>query len=176
MLGLAFLLSGCDPETIVGVPQTPEGQETSPVEFTRGTATIRITSDQPAFALLDRLGNNTFLARYDPFDGGAQAEWAGSDDDWLLTVLANAAPNDAWAGQQATLWIDSYSEEPPLYADGSPCVIQLTELSASGLAGTADCQGLRWLNGYEAHTDPENARPLPNRPPFDAAITFEARP
>ena len=53
--------------------------------------------------------------------------------------------------------------------------VRITEESPAGLVGHAECQRLRWLNGYEAAANP-SAKPIPNMPPFDVSITFEARP
>ena len=126
---------------------------------------------------LDKIGDITFLASFDPAcPGGAQAEWMDSTDWWHLTVLSSFGPNDAFAGQWATLWLEAYENEPPLYADGHPCVITITNISPAGLVGQAVCQHLRWLNDYEAEANPDEAKPIPNMPAFDVSISFEARP
>ena len=126
---------------------------------------------------MDRIGHVTFYASFDPnCPGVAQAEWTDRPGEWLLTVLANVEPNDAFDGQRATLWIQRYAGEPPLYADGSPCSITITQISRSGLAGHAECQNLRWLNAYDAGMDLDAASPLANLSPFDASIIFRARP
>ena len=154
----------------------PSGH-TLPTAFHQGSATIRIATGQESTTTLDRIGDTTFYARFDPeCPAIAQAEWTDSSGQWLLTVLANVEPNGAWSGQRATLWIEDYAGAPPLYAAGSPCSITITEISPSGLTGNAECHNLRWLNDLEAQTNPGGASPLPNLPPFDASIMFEARP
>jgi hypothetical protein len=85
-------------------------------------------------------------------------------------------PNDAFSGQWGTFWIESYVTEPPLHADGTPCTLTITEVSPAGLAGHAECNGLRWFNAYDYGVDPDRAKPLPDLPPFDLSVTFEARP
>ena len=72
--------------------------------------------------------------------------------------------------------IEGYETDPPLYADGTACVITITEVSAARLKGHAECHGLRWLNGYDAQTNPGEASPIPDMAPFDLSVTFEARP
>jgi hypothetical protein len=149
----------------------------SPTEFRTGTATLDFTTGDKKTATLDHLGNTTFLARFDPAcPGGAQAEWTDSADHWLLTVLANMGPNEAFSGQQATMSIEGYETDPPLYADGSACAITITEVSTARLKGHAECHGLRWLNDYDAQMNPGGARPIPNLAPFDLSVTFEAQP
>ena len=156
----------CDPSGI-----------SSPTAFHQGLATIDITTGDKATATLDRIADSTFYARFElACPAGAQAEWTDSSDQWLLTVLASVAPNGAWSAQFADLWIERYADEPPLYADGSTCSITITEDSPSGLAGFAECHDLQWLNDYVAQTNPDGASPLPNLPPFNATIRFEARP
>jgi hypothetical protein len=196
------LIAGCNPISGVGTPaptDTPSPGLNSPssaatttplpeatcdstgnssrTDFGRGTATLRFTSGNQNPVTLDRIGNTTFRANFDPAcPGGAQAEWTDSSDQWLLAVLASMRPNDPATGQQrGMLWIDGGATDPPLYADGARCKVSITDESPSGLVGHAECQGLRWLNGYEAKANP-NAKPLPNMPPFDVSITFEAQP
>jgi hypothetical protein len=178
-LVLTATLTGCDVlQFLANDRVTTEATQTT---FAHGSATIQVTTGDEATAVLDRIDDNTFHAVYNPeeppaFPATAQAVWADGEGDWLLTVLASTDPNEAWSGQRATLSIQRYQGEPPLYADGSRCDITVTEISASGLAGRAECSGLRWLTDYDATTDPDGARPLPNLPPFNASIRFEARP
>lgn len=149
--------------------------ELPPTDFTSGTATFDGDSGRIE-ATLSLTANGTFLPAYLPScPAGAQAEWASASDEWHLTVLSNAGPNDAFGGQSATLWIERYGPEPPLHADGSSCTITITEVSPAGLAGHAECPGMRWVNEYEAEIDPD-ASPLPEYEPFDLSISFEARP
>jgi hypothetical protein len=152
----------------------PTGELPS-TDFTSGTATFEGDSGRIE-ATLSLTANGTFLPSYLPScPAGAQGEWASASDEWHLTVLSNTGPNDAFDGQWATLWIERYGPEPPLHADGAPCAITITEVSPAGLVGHAECAGMRWLNEYEAETDPD-ASPLPDYEPFDLSITFEARP
>ena len=151
--------------------------KSSPTSFRRGTALLDFTTGVRQQARLDRIGDVTFLASFDPAcPGGAQAEWTDSSDHWHLTVLSSFGPNDAFSGQWATLWLEANENDPPLYADGHPCVITITNISAAGLVGQAVCQHLRWLNDYEALSNPDEAKPIPNMPAFDVSISFEARP
>jgi hypothetical protein len=174
-----LLIGACDPGLFAGPAATtnpkPEAGEDSPVRYARGSATIRLTVDG-SVTMLDRLAGARLTAQYDPVGGIGQAEWSDSAASRSLTVLASGSPNDAWAGKRATLWIEDYAGPMALYADGSACAIQLAELSVSALSGRAECRGLRWLNAYDAETDPANAKPLPDRPAFDALIAFEALP
>jgi len=148
-----------------------------PPTFHQGSASIEVTTGEKTTTTLDQIGRATFYARFDPScPAGAQAEWTDASGRWLLTVLASVTPLGAWSGQRATMWIEGYAGEPPLYAAGSPCSINVTEISASGLAGHAECHDLRWLNDYEAQTNLDHASPLANLPPFDATIEFDARP
>ena len=175
---MVVMVAGCD--VLLRWASVDQGGDPdgTPTDFSHGRAAIQITSGDTRTIALDRLGNITFLASFDPRPpAGGQAEWMDASGVWLLTVLANTAPNPAFFGQQGTLWLQDGSGDPPLYADGSPCRITITEISSAGFVGTAECQGLRWLNDYEAQTlGPENAVPLADYAPFDAVIWFEARP
>jgi hypothetical protein len=148
-----------------------------PTAYTEGRATLEITSLDPPSVVLDRLGNATVLARYDPFVEAAQAEWTDASGRWLLTVLT-PPQTESPVISTAQLSIDwgGLGIDPPRHADGSGCSVNLTEVSASRLAGIAECFDLRWVNGYEAAIDPATASPIPGLRPFDAVITFEATP
>jgi hypothetical protein len=50
----------------------------------------------------------------------------------------------------------------------------VSESSPARLVGIAECRDLRWPNDYEAQANPEKVSPIPNLPPFDMSITFEA--
>lgn len=178
---------GCDPTAVVDPrsTQAPSAAPTvcdpsgaaSPTPFRRGTARIEITTGDRVAVDLDQIGDTTFYAQFDPeCPGDAQAEWTTSSGSWLLTVLANTGPDDAFSGQAGTLSIQNFEGEPPVYADGAACTITIATVSAAGLVGHADCPSLRWLSDYAAAEDPMNAEPLPGLAPFAAAITFEARP
>jgi hypothetical protein len=58
---------------------------------------------------------------------------------------------------------------------GNRCIVDLTEASASRVAGTATCRGLRW---YDGTTSPMlfDQIYIEGQDPFDAEITFEATP
>lgn len=178
---LAPIASPVLPQPSIGLPspttvlECDSTGEQASTDLTSGTATFAGDNGRIE-ATLSLTADGTFLPRYDPScPAGAQGEWASASDQWHLTVLSNTGPNDAFGGQWASLWIEDYGPEPPLHADGMPCTITITEVSAAGLVGNAECTGMRWLNEYEAEMDTD-ASPLPEYEPFDLSISFEARP
>jgi hypothetical protein len=58
---------------------------------------------------------------------------------------------------------------------GNRCIVDVTEMSATAIIGSATCRGLRWVDG--ASGVPIGEPPyIEGQEPFDATITFEARP
>lgn len=189
-VALALLLalagvSGCDPTGVGGVSLLPgsPGASVDPGQcdlaglapvtgFTHGDATITITGGEQQTASLALDPDGTFMPRFDPCPGYAQAGWTDASHDWELTVLADNGFTDI----PPSLTIDSYVGDAGRFVDGSACKITITDISPSGLTGQADCHGLRWVDEIEGQMDPDNASPLPGLPAFDAHITFQATP
>src|SRR5437867_4267520 len=103
---MVFLVSGC--ELVWRSLAVTQWTPAPTMGFAHGTATITVTTGEPVVIRLDHIGNTTFFAMYDPNPpANAQAEWMDSSGYWLLTVLANTAPNPAFSGQQGSLWIQN---------------------------------------------------------------------
>lgn len=145
-------------------------------EFRQGQAAVQLSTGQTI--ALSRLDSTAIGASFDPnCPAGAQAAWADASGGWLLTVMANVEPFDPDTGQRAFVTLEWYSgQEPPLFADASTCPLTITQIDAAGLVGHLECHDLRWLSDYDAQARPDLATPLPQFPPFDATISFEARP
>lgn len=135
-----------------------------------------MTGPTPMAVSLGQLGSSTLFPVFMPGGCSGQAEWIDSSDNWGISVMANADFDTGAPLGSGSISISRYGHEPPLEADTSGCAVTVTEVSAAGLVGRAECKGLRWLNGYDAATRPEAVSPLPEFPAFDATVTFEARP
>ena len=162
-------------------------------EYSTGSAQIVLTHDgESQTVTLDQMGRGSSLDNL----SGAAVSWK-SGDGWILQVTAydvgavfapfpsprassSPAPNSdmgAYSGEVtiqrisgAEFWTaSSYS------ASGNRCIVDIVDVSASVVEGSATCRGLRWSDG----TAPNNFMTpvfIEDQEPFDAEITFEARP
>jgi hypothetical protein len=123
---------------------------------------------------------------------GASANWRNADG-WVLQTTAyefGFLPEPfASAGPDTADNSESYSGDVVLqrvvdqqvwradtYATSGPrCIVDIEEASQSELTGGATCRGMRWVDGFAG---PSILSPvfIDGQEPFDAEITFEARP
>jgi hypothetical protein len=61
-------------------------------------------------------------------------------------------------------------------ADPGVCTVKVTQSDAKGLAGTATCKAVRWIDAMASFNGGLQPAYVEGQAPFDAEITFEAAP
>lgn len=175
----------CDP-----VP-TGEPVETA---YRNGRATLTISTGEVVELGLETLEPSIFSCGEWPFAGAyftkrsPEAEWdltvganwlidlvgQGSSKSWQVSVDIQAYRSQSAPGQRLRS-VDQEVEQ------GTPvCEGELTRVSPAGLAGSAECHGLLWMQEIGAVPEGELKSPYPTPyqvgPPVDISITFEALP
>lgn len=147
----------------------PEIGEDPTIAYTTGTATIEVDGTSRT---LDELadGGGEWA------DYGASATWRGTDG-WILQVSGAVAEGDLAPfgfGGYLTLHRIAHGEHWTTY-DPSRCIITIDRVDDDGLAGSATCRGMEWVDAIvdEFQFEP---RSIDGEAPFDAEITFRAGP
>jgi hypothetical protein len=185
LVGAALVLSGCQYllGPIVGGPIYPidpgfgsfdpgefgsfdpdyPGFSLPPPEatFTKGSAVVTI--DGTAMHL-DRLATNGMMYK----EMGTDIAWTDGSGNYVH-FFGTGEP-----GYPGFISIDRIAEGKHLGTqDPSACAIKLDKLDATGVAGSATCKNLRWMDMVSSFG--AFASPAPGAA-FDAEITFEATP
>jgi hypothetical protein len=135
-----------------------------------GEATIAIGTD--AAMTLGRLGSGVLL------DGwyGGEATWSSADGWYVRLVGASVSSGMSSFGGSLTLDRIVDGEHWTTF-DPARCIITIEAADAKALRGHATCKGLRWADalsgGGMGFAEPTYIK---GQDPFDAEITFEARP
>jgi hypothetical protein len=184
----ALILSGC--ELLLGgmfgggaFPGDPDGGFPTPslqATFTSGTATIVITRagvSGSETVTLDRLAPGATLTSM----VGANASWR-NDDGWALAVMAfepgQFGGPGAIGGDLSMQRVSGTNSWTTADFTAAPrCIVEIAELSVSGLTGSASCRGLRWidaLSGPGGFSGSDTPVYVEGQDPFDAEVTFAA--
>jgi len=159
--------------------------------YATGSAQLVLTqAGQTETIQLTRVGRGSTLDNF----SGAAVGWR-SDDGWVLQVMAyefGAVPPNLRSPaptSSATEVSGSYSGDITiqLIADhefwtatswsdsGNRCIVDIEDATATLIKGSATCRGLKWADGA-APANLINPVYIEGEEPFDAEITFEARP
>jgi hypothetical protein len=184
LVAIAVLATGCT----YGLPILGGFDDEIPVPsivgtYSQGSASLVNTRDGATETIaLDRVGPGSQLTS----DFGGSASWRNSSG-WVLQVsafdMSYAAPDtfeSAAGGYSGDVVLQLINGTDVWRADsfadaGNRCIVDLNSVTATVLAGTATCRGLRWVDGLAA-VPLMNQVFIEGQQPFDADITFEARP
>lgn len=181
---LPFVISGCDLlfASLYGpIDPFPEPELGPSVLYDSGVATIEITQgDTTETMTLDQVGPNSMLDSY----MGATVTWR-NDDGWVLRLNAysflDPAAMDFPGSFSADLTVDRIEDHELWTAGGytstagNRCIVDISEMSETGVSGRADCRGLRWSDGSSGFGFGEPAL-IEGQDSFDMTVTFEATP
>jgi hypothetical protein len=162
LTGLLPSLAACD---LLGAPPIDEDFGVALATYATGRATIEIGDEAN---VLDQVSPGPHL--YEDMDGDVY--WF-NDDGWGLRLTSFGAglmsSNDVTIDRvRTTYW------SAPGYGD---CIVDVETFDATGVRGTATCDGLRWIDQLRGGmTWTEGPRYVDGEPAFDATITFEAAP
>jgi hypothetical protein len=184
-----LLLSGCELLFAGGMfgggfaTPGPDGDGTFPApsvraNYTSGTATIVITRGGVAETVtLDSLAPGAQLTSMI----GANVSWRNSDG-WALALMAFdpgefGAPGAS--GGELTIQRVSGTDfwTTADYSATPRCIVDVAELSETGVSGSATCRGLRWIDGLSGPGGlggPGGPAYVDGQDTFDAEVTFAA--
>ena len=169
-LFVGLIAGGC--EFLYGYDPTDDDAFAPPKSITtygEGEATITI-ADEPAI-LLGTLTSGVLL---DSWYGG-EATWSNANG-WYVRILG-AGVDGGMFGSGATLMLDRIVDNGHWTVfDPSRCIVTIEAADAKGLRGSATCKGLRWSDALGTGTGLIDPVYIDGVDPFDAEITFEARP
>ena len=161
----ALLLSGCE----LLFPDL--GSDFEPpralATYDRGLATLEL--EDGTTIVLDTVAKGSQLWSV----MGADARWSNAEG-WHLKLsggtseLAFGATLGLDRIVDGQHWTTSYNM--------AACAIDVDQSDADGLRGTARCHGLRWVDALGAPMFMEAEAFIEGQEPFDATVTFEARP
>jgi hypothetical protein len=168
---LAFVVlavAGCELLGLGGAVPLEEFPDPSPLAtYTSGVATI--TLGDGTKVQLAELHGKAELSR----TIGATVSWE-NDDGWYLQFGGNS---DEFGPSGAFLTIDRIQGgEHWSTRDPRRCIVDIAKLDATGVKGSATCKGLAWQDAVSPYLFPAASGGIPGQKPFDASITFEARP
>ena len=160
--------------------------------YSRGSATLEIKQGDATQTInLTRVADGSQLATF----SGGTVTWR-SDDGWGLQIMtfdmafpfepgarpsAGATPGPTAAPYLSELAViriadhDFWRASSLGVESGNRCIVDLTEASATRVAGTATCRGLKWYDGTASPMTFQQVY-IDGQDPFDAEITFEATP
>ena len=148
--------------------ELPEPDENPAVVYTRGSATIEVDG---ATATLDEVSDGSG----EWTDFGASVTWRGGD--WVLQL--SGASGEGFGGSfgfDGYLTVHRIGEGRHwMTLDPSRCIVTVERLDKDGLAGSATCRGLEWVDAISSEFVYEPPT-IEGEDPFDAEITFEAGP
>jgi hypothetical protein len=177
----AFVLTGCqylfglgaippggsfDP----GIEPFPNGSEPVPTAtYTKGTTIVTIGDAAPV--TLDRLvGTGSVTDEY-----GAQASW--TDGTGWYVQLYGASENGSIFGEEAFLTLDRIADGRHwTISDPSACKMTVERAGKTGLAGTATCTDVRWVDLMAPYDETGQPAYVEGEAAFDVEVTFEATP
>lgn len=188
----AMLLTGCGllypgilgGGTVIGGSGDP-GVPTVRATYTSGHATLKITQGTDVQTItLDEVGAGSQMMSII----GASAGWRNADG-WVLQVMAfdagsmPGAPLPGLGGAvPAQMTIERISGNQLWttqdFMGDNRCVVTVTQLDEKALSGTATCRSLRWSDGLAGNMQigPGDPTYIAGQDPFDAEVTFEAKP
>lgn len=163
--------------------------------YRHGRATLTISTGEVVELDLDPLEPSFFSCGTWPF-AGAHFSKRSPDADFYLSVRADRpgvaegqGSPDSW---QAWIDIEAYrgfvsgpgqrmrSVEQAVEQEAAVCAAVVTQVSPAGLAGSAECHGLLWMQEIGAVPERQLKSPYPTPyqvgPPVDISVTFEALP
>ncbi len=177
LVGTALVLSGCqyllgplgggpmlpgDPGAFGSFdPNGPAFPLPSPeVTYTKGSAVVTLEGESWH---LDRLSGPGSMNK----ELGTDVGWTDGNGHYLhLFFYGSGVPNGP-----AVLSIDWIADGRHLgIPDPTACMPKVDKSDATGVAGSATCKGLRWIDMLAGFMPPSPG------PAFDAEITFEATP
>ena len=172
-MAVPLLVAGCDVLSMYLDPYgLPPGGFGAPlgIEYTRGTATLKITQDGVTETVELRLAPySTYDPTYGAYATWESAEWSVSISAYDVTVPGVAVMTGDVSmtfGVGTTFWTaGSYI---PVDA-GNKCAVHIWEMTATKLEGRVNCTALRWVDGMDydmAYVDGEE--------PFEVGIDFNA--
>ena len=171
MAALAVVsVGGCELLTGASGLNPDELANPSPIAtYTSGTATIAL-GDRTKVQLTQLHGKAALYTTL-----GATASWENADG-WYLQF--NGGPSGVFGGTGAGyLTIDRIHDgEHWATRDPTRCIVDVAKADATALNGSATCKGLEWQDAVSPYAFPPDASGIPGQKPFDATITFEARP
>ena len=180
LVGAVFVLSGC--QYLLGLggmppvtppdfgsfdPGDPMFSPPPPLAtYTTGSATVSIGG---AVAKLDRLAGGAL------YQGGlgAEVDWTDGKGLYLRFFGTPEAQSPTGAG---FVTLDRIADgQHWTTPDPSLCTVKVTQAGTKGIAGTATCTGLRWIDTMAPYIGVQPAY-VEGEAPFDAEITFGAVP
>ncbi len=157
--GCTFLYPPFDPEASVPIP-------TIIASYSTGDATMTMASDL-VITFPDVADGATVDSEY-----GSSVRWFGPDG-WSLSVIGAGAAESSYF--PVYLIIDRISDGQHLTIfDPDRCIVDIDQVDASGLLGSATCRGLAWTDALDNPLLFGSPKPIGD--PFDAEIAFGARP
>lgn len=181
---LPFVISGCDLlwAGLYGPTDPFLEPELGPsIVYESGVATIEITQgDTTETVTLSEIGPNSMLDSY----MGATVTWR-NDDGWIVRMnaysFADPAIGDFPGSMAGDVTIERINEHELWTAGsytstaGNRCIVDIWEMSETGVSGRANCRGLRWSDGAGGFGLGEPVF-VEGQDPFDMTVTFEAKP
>ena len=145
----------------------PEIGDEPTVAYTSGTATIEV--DGTTLTLDELAVGGGEWAEF-----GASATWRGTDG-WILQVSGALADGEiapiGFSGYLTLHRIDDGQHWTTL--DPGRCIVTIDRIDEDGMAGSATCRDLEWMDAIVSDFAFEPPR-IEDQDAFDAEITFEA--
>jgi hypothetical protein len=180
---LPLMLSGCDLLLASIYPTDPFNDpfmdpfiDPNSTEFDRGQATLVITKpDDEQTVVLDEVYGSMMLGF------GTTVTWRNKDG-WSMTISysdTSSTPGPLGLDGDITferitdneLWTTGYDQSM------SQCTIDVAESTADRTSGSADCEAMRWVDGFGTGGFGGMSQPyIEGQPLFDVRVTFDARP
>ncbi len=132
--------------------------------FTKGSGSVKIAGTT---STLDQLHGTAAIYA----DFGTEVAWTDGNGTYVRFF---GEPGSSYGDGFVTLDRIAGGEHWTI-ADPSACKITVSEADAKGVAGTASCKGLRWVDAMSTSGDLDPTF-VAGEAPFDAEITFQAAP
>ena len=131
--------------------------------FTTGSATLSIAGVKTELG--DLSGTGAVYA-----DGGSEAGWTNGAGTYIRVY----SEPESLSGQGFVTIDRIVNSQHWTIADPAACKVTLTTNDATGLAGNATCNGMRWVDALSPGGPQQPG--IEGEAPFDAEITFQAAP
>jgi hypothetical protein len=182
LASLPFVFSGCDLlaaamlDPLGGGPFAPDpfAQPGTTATYEIGVATVEFDDGDVAETIvLDEVAGGSESWEY-----GSTVTWR-NDSGWVMTLSTYSDPTFPAASSNdvtfqrisgTELWVTDY------FDTSGRCIVSVRELSEERVAGSVECDGLRWTDGLGVPNYMGTPRYVDGQDSFHVHVEFEAAP